>query len=325
MREKILIVRFSSIGDIVLTTPVIRTIKTQFNNGDVELHYLTKREHKSILQANPYIDNLHTIERRVSEVTTRLKQYRFSYVIDLHRNLRSFQVKLALGRPSLTLDKLDLRRFLYINFKINMMPDNHVVDRYMDVVRPLGIVNDMQGLEYFLGAQDEVVPACLPASHRDGYVAIVIGGKHTGKLYPLDLVASVCQKLDSPIVLLGGSGDRARGEWVVQHTSDKVFNACGKFSLNQSAALVRDALCVISNDTGLMHIATAFKKKVISLWGATVPQFGMYPYLPGPGSKILEAEGIQRPYSRHGGKAIFRAPYTYWSGLEPEKIIQAVQ
>ena len=325
MTKKILMVRFSSIGDIVLTTPVIRAVKTQFNHGDVELHYLTKSAFEPILEANPYIDQLITIKHHVSEITGFLRKKQYDYVIDLHNNLRSFQVKMALRRPTYTLDKMDLRRLLYIRFKINLLPDSHIVDRYLDVVRPLGIFNDKRGLDYFIRPQDEPEPHSIPASHRDAYIAIVIGGKHTGKCYPVQHLVQVCQQLESPIILLGGPSDWKRGDRIAEQVGDKVFNACGRFSLNQSAVLVRDARCVISNDTGLMHIATAFKKKIISLWGATVPQFGMYPYLPGVGSQILEAQSPQRPYSKHGGKALFRPPYSCWSGLEPEKVILAIQ
>lgn len=325
MTDKILIVRFSSIGDIVLTTPVIRTVKQQYQHGDVELHYLTKQDYRSILEANPYINQLHSIKRRVSEVVDHLKAQNYKYVIDLHNNLRSFQLKMALGQPSFSLSKLSMRRWLFINLKINVMPKTHIVDRYMQVVAPLGVVNDNLGLDYFLRPQDEVDPTALPASHQQGYIAIVIGGQHQGKLYPKDLLVEVCRQLAAPIILLGGPEDRKRGEWIAQQVGEQVFNACGSFTLNQTATLVRDAQCVISNDTGLMHIAAAFKKKVISLWGATVPEFGMYPYLPGTGSQILEAQSWRRPYSKHGKKAWLSPAYTCWKGLEPARVVAAVQ
>jgi ADP-heptose:LPS heptosyltransferase len=325
MTDKILIVRFSSIGDIVLTTPVIRTIKKQYRQGDVEVHYLTKAGYGPILAANPYVDQLHTLERHVSEVIDRLKRFNYDFVVDLHNNLRSFQLRTALGRPSRSLNKLTLRRWLYINLKINLMPANHIVDRYLQVAQPLGVVNDNQGLDYFLRPQDEIDPAQLPAGRRQNYVAIVIGGQHEGKLYPQHLLVEVCRQLSAPVILLGGPEDRQRGEWIAQQVGPAVFNACGKFTLNQTATLVRDAQCVISNDTGLMHIAAAFNKKIISLWGATVPEFGMSPYHPGAGSQILEAQCRQRPYSRHGKKALFKSAYNCWTGLEPERIVAAVQ
>lgn len=325
MPHKLLVIRFSSIGDVVLTTPVIRALKMQYRHGDVELHFLTRARHREILAANPYIDKLHCIEHHISEVYHALQAERFDYVIDLHASLRSFMIKRRLGRPCRTLDKQTLRRFLYVYFKINLLPRRHIVDRYFDVLRDLAVVNDQQGLDYFLSVDDERALTALPASHRRDYLAIVIGGQHAGKRYPFDHLCALCRQIDIPVVLLGGPTDQRRGEAIVQQVGAKVFNACGRFTLNESAVLLREAQCVISNDTGLMHIASAFHKKIISLWGATVPEFGMSPYLPGSGSRILEAVSPQRPYSRHGGKQPFRAAYNCWTGLEPDKILQALR
>ena len=153
----------------------------------------------------------------------------------------------------------------------------------------------------------------------------MIGGQHGGKLYPAKWVAQACRELGQPVVLLGGPEDRVRGAQIAAQGGEGVFDACGATSFNQAAALVRDAVCVVSNDTGLMHVAAAFKKRVVSLWGATVPAFGMSPYLPGEGSLVLEAQCPGRPYSKHGGKLPLRAPYTCWDGLEPAKVVAAVQ
>ena len=94
--KKILIIRFSSIGDIVLTTPVIRCIKEQ--KPEIEIHYLTKKSFKGILEYNPYLSKIHTIEKDIKEIATELKQENFDYVIDLHNNFRSLQTKRIIGK-----------------------------------------------------------------------------------------------------------------------------------------------------------------------------------------------------------------------------------
>ena len=102
-------------------------------------------------------------------------------------------------------------------------------------------------------------------------------------------------------MLLGGMEDIATGDAIAGYTEGQVYNACGKFSINQSASLVQQARLVISHDTGLMHIAAAFKKKIISLWGNTIPEFGMYPYFPDENSRILQVDGLScRPCSKIG-------------------------
>ena len=321
---KLLLIRFSSIGDIVLTTPVIRCAKQQANNGDVEIHYLTKRKYQPILRPNPYIDRLITIDKSVSEVADQLKATNYDLIIDLHNNLRSRHVKMLLSAPSHTFKKLSFKKWLYATFKWNLLPEVHVVDRYMDTVKSLNVTNDDQGLDFFITAEDALDKSTLPATHQQGFIGFVIGGQHQGKLYPTDMVAQACRLLDKPVILLGGPEDRERAELITEAAGGKVYNACGKYSLNQSASLVRDAECVITNDTGLMHIAAALKKRVISIWGATVPEFGMYPYLPGPGSKILEpAKECDRPYSKLGNKVFYKPAYHCWKGLEPEVVAAA--
>ncbi len=297
--EKTLIIRFSSIGDIVLTTPVIRCLKEQ--KPDAEIHYLTKKSFSGILNPNPYLTKIHSIEKDVKEVTADLKKENFDFVIDLHNNIRSAQIKRALGKPSSVFKKLNFKKWLLVNFKINNMPAMHVVDRYMDAAAVLGIKNDNKGLDYFIPAKDEVLISSLPASHQNGYIGFVIGAKHFTKRLPIEKIIAVCKKINKPIVLLGGPEDVVRAEEIEKACGSFIYNACGKYNLNQSASLVKQAVRIISHDTGLMHIAAAFKKDIISVWGNTVPAFGFSPYLPGAGSKIVEVKNLScRPCSKIG-------------------------
>lgn len=272
---KFLIIRFSSIGDIVLTTPVIRCLKKQI--ATAQIHYLTKSNYSSILVNNPYIDKLHLLEENFDELMRELRDEDFDYIIDLHHNLRSLKVKRALEKKSFSFPKLNVEKWVYTNFKLNILPKVHIVDRYLKTVESFGIKNDGAGLDYFLG-QEEVKENDIPVSHMAGYVGIVIGAALNTKKLPFMKLKMVCQNLDHPIILLGGLEDADEGERLAAIDPVKIYNACGKFTLNESADLVRRAKVIVTNDTGLMHIATAFKRPVISLWGNTVPEFGMYPY-----------------------------------------------
>jgi len=118
----------------------------------------------------------------------------------------------------------------------------------------------------------------IPASHHAGYIGIVIGAAYSTKRFPLNKLKELCASITHPIILLGGPEDREDGDKIASVDEIKIYNACGKFSLNESADLIRRSKLIVTNDTGLMHIAAAFKRPVISLWGNTVPQFGMYPY-----------------------------------------------
>jgi ADP-heptose:LPS heptosyltransferase len=291
---KVLLLRFSSIGDIVLTTPVIRTVKTQVDN--VEVHFATKASYKAIVESNPYIDKVHYLGDRLMDLINDLRKENFDFVIDLHHNLRTRIIKIALGVKSSSFDKLNFEKWLMVNFKINKLPHVHIVERYLAAAAPLGIKNDSLGLDYFIPEKDQVPLEWLPQELRNGYVAYAIGAQHFTKKLPVERMIELCEKINRPIVLLGGKEDFENGEKVRQHFEKTVeptnpekgvkdvnkntviYNACGKFNLNQSASIVKQAQYVFTHDTGLMHIAAAFRKEIFSIWGNTIPLFGMYPY-----------------------------------------------
>ncbi|MGB3617838.1 MAG: glycosyltransferase family 9 protein [Catalinimonas sp.] len=294
MTVKILVLRFSSIGDIVLTTPVVRALKQQVPN--VELHYATKPTFEPLLTDNPHVDRVHRLDTTLAALIKALRAERFDYVIDLHRNLRTALIKAALRVPSRSFDKLNRQKYLLVRAKIDRLPNRHIVDRYLDTVAPLGAYDDGGGLDYFIPYKDEVERDWLPETHRKEYVAYAIGGQHATKRLPLPRMIELCDKINKPIVLLGGPEDRAVGDEIVRFFARNagsepyedglrqlgkkalVHNACGQYNLNQSASLVRGARAVFTHDTGLMHVAAAFQKPIYSIWGSTTPKFGMYPY-----------------------------------------------
>ena len=122
---KFLIIRFSSIGDIVLTTPVVRCLKKQVPGAVI--HYLTKKSFAGIIENNPYIDKTHYLEDDLSETITELRAEKFDQVVDLHHNIRSLKVKRALKVPSRAFNKVNIEKWLLTTFKLNIIPDKHIV------------------------------------------------------------------------------------------------------------------------------------------------------------------------------------------------------
>ena len=292
--KKILILRFSAIGDIVLTTPVSRNLKKQF--PDTEIHYATKASFASFLSTNPNIDKVHTLDESLASLISQLRRENFDLIIDLHKNLRTTIIKLLLMKKAKSFQKLNFRKYLLVKFKIPM-PKNHIVDRYMDTIRFLNVSNDHEGLDYFIPEKDEIEWEWLPETHQKGFVAVAIGGTHFTKRLPLKRLIELCDRIGKPIVLLGGKEDISVANEIetffkpTELSKDKesqlrkefgkrtvIFNACGKFNLNQSASLIWHSLALFTHDTGLMHIASAFKKEVFSIWGNTTPELGFYPY-----------------------------------------------
>ena len=303
---KVLIIRFSSIGDIVLTTPVVRNLFRQMYGG-AEIHFLTKNRFKSLLEPNPYIAKVYGIEKSTNEVIEQLKKEQYDYVVDLHVNLRSARVKRALKMISFSFKKYNWQKWLLVNFGINKMPKVHIVDRYMETLAPFGLSNDGEGLDYFFPEGEEVLPLELPALHKSGFVAVAIGAAHWRKKPRLKQYIKMCQEINHPIVLLGGPSEEEDGNEIALVCGKTIWNAAGKTSLNGSAALIRDSQLVITPDTGMMHIAAAFKKPIISFWGATVVDFGMYPYLNENLDVRIEADHLsKRPCSKLGTKCKYK-------------------
>jgi len=299
--RKILVIRFSSIGDIVLTSPVIRCLGIRF--PDLEIHYLTKKTFEPVLRANPHIQKIYTIDDSVSEVIHLLREERYDFIVDLHKSLRSFDVRRRLRRPARSFPKLNFRKWLLVRFKKINMPGIHIVDRYFKAVRTLGIINDNQGLDYFIPDEDNVNPVDIIGETEPYYTAFVIGAKHRTKTLPDVKIIDICTNLPGWIILLGGKEDARRGELIARMSGMHVYNCCGEYNINQSASLIKQASTVITHDTGLMHVAAAFKKKIISIWGSTVPEFGMYPYMPTSVSSsfIVQVRGLScRPCSKIG-------------------------
>jgi heptosyltransferase-2 len=316
---KFLVIRFSSIGDIVLTTPVVRCLKQQV--PDAEIHFLTKKEYAGLISANPYIDAVRVLGSSWELMLHELQTEGYDYIIDLHHNLRTLRIKRALKSvPSFSFSKLNIQKWLLTALKINRLPSVHIVDRYLLTVSSLGVVNDGQGLDYFVPEQIQLHASDLPMSHQMGYIGLVIGAALATKQMPVHKWKELCEKISYPLILLGGPEDKAMGDAIAEVDPIKVYNACGKFSLHESALLVQQAKLLVTHDTGLMHIAAAFKKPIISIWGNTIPAFGMDPYY--GNMEILqfksEVNGLQcRPCSKIGYQ---KCPKGHFKCMEQQDI-----
>ncbi|MCX6189614.1 MAG: glycosyltransferase family 9 protein [Bacteroidetes bacterium] len=267
---KILIIRFSAIGDIVLTTP-------------------------------------------------------------LHHNLRTWFVKKKLACKSFSFKKLNFEKWLLVNFKKDTLPRLHIVDRYFETVANLGVENDHEGIDFFINLVDEVDISKLPAIFSEGYVAFVLGGTFFTKRLPNEKVINLCRKIHKPIIFLGGNAELDNSNLIAKAlTHTKVFNAVNKFGIAQSASILKQAEVVITNDTGMMHIAAAFKKRIISIWGNTIPEFGMTPYygsteLEKKFSTLVQVENLScRPCSKLGYNSCPKNHFKCMNDIDESKIILAL-
>lgn len=320
---RILLIRFSSIGDIVLTTPVVRAIKEQMD-GEVELHYLTKAAFASIVESNPHVDHVWTLQDDLDGLIDELKEQAYDYVIDLHKNIRSARVKHALKTLTLSVDKLNFKKLLLVSFGIDRMPDLHIVDRYMDACRPFGFEDDGRGLDFFIPEEEQVPAATIDQRLAQDYIVWVVGAAHPGKRFSVEKSIRILSRIEGPIALIGGASEKADAERISSAVGGgRVVDLCSQLTINGSANILSQATTVVSPDTGMMHIAAALGKRVVSIWGCTTPSLGMYPYRPAAGSVILEPEGHpKRPCSKLGDRCKY--PVNCIEAIDEDALIEAV-
>lgn len=315
---KFLIIRFSSIGDIVLTTPVMRCLKQQVENS--ELHFITKQQNIKLLEGNPYIDKILTL-KAFQETIDEIRKERYDYIIDLHNNLRTWRLKNKLKILDFSFPKLNWKKWLLVNFHINKLPDIHIVDRYFETTKLFGVINDNKGLDFFIKKENEINIEEIIGEKYIPFIAIAIGGQHFTKKMPTELLQIMVSQIDYKVILVGGKEDFENGE-IIKNNSENIINTCGKYSIQQSASIIKQAALVITHDTGLMHIAAAFHKIIISIWGNTVPKFGMYPYLADEKSKFFEVNNLKcRPCTKIGFSA---CPKKHFYCMKHQKISEII-
>jgi ADP-heptose:LPS heptosyltransferase len=316
---RFLILRFSSIGDIVLTTPIIRLLRKKF--PDAVIDYATKSQFEICIRHNPYLNTIHCLQPKQSLFSFVSTLPKYDYIIDLHHNVRTLQIKSLLRGKKYSFPKLNFKKWLYTKFKINKLPDVHIVDRYLATLKSFDIENDNQGLDFFIPQETiEKINAQYPEIPR---VAIVLGATYFTKKYPLHHIQSVIEQLDEGVVLLGGKTEMKEGNVLEKQFGDKVLNLCSKLNLLESAAVLQNTDTVITNDTGLMHIAAALKKYVISIWGNTVPEFGMYPYQ--TEHVILENNTLScRPCSKIGYHHCPKKHFKCMEDISPQSILEKI-
>ncbi len=299
---KILVVRFSSIGDIVLTSSVLRCLKQQIPHSTI--HYFTKSIFTDLVYHNPNIDKVFGLTENWEEVIQQLKQENYDYVIDLHHNLRTKRLKIALKVPAFSFPKRNIKKFLFTKFKLNLLSRReHVVDRYFDAVKKLGVSNDFLPNEIFIDVSNQISLTNYELAPNQ-YIAVSVGAQFATKKMPLEIISKILNNIHFPIVLLGDKNDQKEANQIIANCNQKqIISLCGQLNLLQSAFVISKAKVALCHDTGLMHIAACFDIPIITVWGNTTPDFGMSSYTPiNPNQAVnFEVENIScRPCSKIG-------------------------
>lgn len=321
-RKKVLCIRFSSIGDIILCSPVVRSLSQQLNH---EVHFCTKQEYAHLLENNPYISKVHSLDNSsLDSLIDTLQNENFDYVVDLHKKFRSKRIVRKLALPSYSFYKENFEKWLMVDFKIDRLSDKHLVDRYFDGLSELGLTNDGEGLDYFI-PEDVSLPSELLT--LDGFIVLAIGGSYETKRLPYDQLLKLCDQIeDHPVVIVGGEENRLEAQQIEENTSHKqLINLVSKTSLDETALVIRESEGVISHDTATMHIAAAFDKPIVSVWGNTIPKFGMFPYQNKAEDKSLIFQNNDlhcRPCSKLGYKHCPKGHFKCMNDLSMKRIVE---
>lgn len=283
--KEILVIRFSSIGDIVLCTPVFRLLKKKYPQANIT--FLTKQKFAKLLQGNPYIDQIACWDNQEDRNALTLKS--FDAVVDLHSNLRSLIVKLRFWQvPSVAVKKRNFYKFLFTLTKWKRFSVNSIVSRSIEILQPFGIEYDNQGLDF--KASDAENLGLIDGN----YAVVVLGGTYATKRIPENKLEEFFAKLQKiKVVLIGGTEEAELGMRLADKFPSNVMSMCGKLGINESASVIQSSKVVISSDTGMAHIAAALGKPIGLIWGNTSKEYGMSPVMKqGIELKDFEVEGL---------------------------------
>ena len=326
---KVLVIRFSSMGDIILTSPIVRALHVMLD-GVVELHFLTKAVFSEAVTGLDGVARVWTIDRTTVEVESALRREEFHYVVDLHANARSGFVKRALrkgeGRTfDLTVDKRSLGKILLVRTGWDRLDGQHVVERYLDTLKPFG--DALQRLREEGDEGQLALPPVTSSSAESVDVVLALGAAHHGKAIPEDHWSAVVAGLVAEgrkVHLIGGPAEKGLADRLVEAAGEQVVNACGS-SWTETFSLLSKAALLVAGDTGAMHAGSALQVPMVVVWGCTSPALGMGPWRAHPATVELEPEGPERsrPCSRLGDRCRHRTPCI--RRVSPQRILAAVR
>lgn len=324
--NKTLIIRFSSIGDIVLSSLLVRAFRKRFPHS--QLDFIVKEEFADLVRCNPHLTTIITFPQRgtftdLRRLRSRVQQTDYNLIIDIHDNLRSRF--LCFGAKSVVrIDKRKFVRFLLVNWKLNWYERfggaPSVAMRYLEPVRRFGVEDDGNGLELFFDDRATARVRELVQSSgfttRERFIGVCPAARHNTKMWFkegfAEVASSLSEKNNQPIVLFGSGEEEiercAEMESLIRNLGretvnpqPRTLNAAGKLSLAETAAMMDNCSLVITNDSGLMHIAAARKRNVVAIFGPTVRELGFFPF--GTRSVVVENENLECRPCTHIGRA----------------------
>ena len=323
---KVLFIRFSSLGDVLLTTPIIRTFRTHFPNA--EIHFLTKKQFAPLLEYNPFIDTIISFDAEnesMLQLITRLQKERYTHIIDLHDKLRSALIKrFVRGKVFTYQKKHNYRKKLLKDHELK--PMSSTVDLYASVLEKFDLSLDEKKLDFFLPENEEAIAASFLSSDKKRIVTISPGTSWHTKQYPSEYYKKIIRHLldnyDVRIVLIGTQQEKNLTTELAALSEKKILNLGGRTTLIESAILIKNSDLFISGDCGPMHIAAAFKVPQIAIFGPTHPKLGFAPL--NSNASVISLNIACSPCTLHGNNRCPESHFKCMMELSPDIVLDQV-
>lgn len=334
--KKILILRLSSIGDILLTSPLLRVLRQRFSGAEID--FVVKNQFEPLIRHNPRLNHIYSYEPRtgwhgLKEIKRAIRDREYDLVVDIHKNLRTVYLRHFSGAGLVVKSHKGLwRRFLLVAFGLNLYRSSPSIPLiYIRAVRAFGVEDDGLGLEFFIPqesrerAEVELIKGGL--NPGDPLIGMAPGAGHPTKRWPKERFTWLGKRLikdyHANLILFGNEKERGLCEWIAVAIGNSAMNLSGKLDLLETGALVEKCTLLVTNDNGIMHMAAALKKPVVALFGPTVEEFGFFPFR--IRSVVLQKDLPCRPCSHLGSTRCPRGHFRCMADISAEEGLAAVR
>lgn len=340
--QKILVIRFSSVGDIVMATPLLRVLHTNFPSSQID--FVVRNEYSELIRDNKNLNHIYEFDTKTGysglrKLKNQIRMEHYDLVIDIHNSLRSRYLRWMLGAGDIVvINKRIIARTLLVRLKKNFYRNViSVVDRYIEPLHKYGIRNDDKGLELYVSEETRIQTLSkmkkLGINQSGKMIGFCPSAKHATKCWPQEKYAELGIQLANEngaiILLFGGPADKERCSTIADTINKRIskggaIDLSGELSLLENAVAMEACTLIITNDSGLMHIASAMKKKIVAIFGPTVREFGFFPV--GKEQVVLERKNLYcRPCSHIGGKQCPEGHFRCMNEIQVEEVIKSIQ
>jgi ADP-heptose:LPS heptosyltransferase len=318
---KILIIRLSSIGDIILTTPVLEAIKSRFPDSVID--FLVMDQFKEAISGTPWINNLILFEKEkyisvidLVRFSKKLNKNNYDIVIDLHAKIRSIVIASKLKAKVLRYKKRAWWKSFLVPLRlIKYHVDDTIVRNYFMPLKEIGVHYSGEKLKFYFSKND-----LIKVSGFKDFIVIAPGAANHTKQWPKEYFAELGKMLSEKIILIGGKSEYDTFEDIRRIIGGRCENLAGKLSIKESGALISKSKYIVTNDSGPFHIARGVSKKAFVIFGPTDP--GMFEY--DADSILLYDEANCSPCSLHGDKKCPKKHFSCMMALTPERVYKII-